>query len=237
MRFIFGLMILIAVSLAYAQDNPSQTIEPLQATEEYPFFGEWDYQFLIPSHYEDLPPAEMSQGWLALRKEANAWVLEPAIVQATPTQSYLSSAENNLHATIISSEPEARAFFRNLGFQAGKVEVIKGQADFGDLEIHRRKPLHINLGKKRYRIFVKNEDIFLSDGKRQMRLQQGGQTRDQDSDLSRSSSVAWAGDLDRDGKLDLIMNYSAYEALDVCLYLSSKATSHTLVGEVSCVNF
>jgi len=54
-----------------------------------------------------------------------------------------------------------------------------------------------------------------------------------DSDFTDTISISWAGDLDRDGKLDLVMEKSRYNNADTVLLLSSAAKPGKHVHEVA----
>ena len=54
-----------------------------------------------------------------------------------------------------------------------------------------------------------------------------------DSDFNETISVSWAGDIDRDGKIDLIIEKSRYNNSDTVLLLSSAAKAGKHVHEVA----
>ena len=50
--------------------------------------------------------------------------------------------------------------------------------------------------------------------------------------------VIWAGDLDRDGKIDLFMNSARhYQIIEYTLFLSSAAKDEEIVGQVATWGF
>lgn len=109
-----------------------------------------------------------------------------------------------------------------------KAQVVEAEGFFP----WRRKVIDIVLGKRAYTIraegfdeTAKQQRVILSDGERnQVLFDSLGVDEPQ-------ISVFWAGDLDRDGKLDLVMNLSPkYSAWHVKLWLSTKAGKGELVG-------
>lgn len=53
-------------------------------------------------------------------------------------------------------------------------------------------------------------------------------------DSEDAASLLWAGDLDRDGRLDRLFSYSGYNRGGVCLYLSSGAPAGVPVRLAGC---
>jgi hypothetical protein len=98
------------------------------------------------------------------------------------------------------------------------------------------QPVSITLGGARYELLLKSnrEDfgdarVVLSSGKRTQVLYAIDGFAD-----DAHFSVVWAGDLDRDGKLDLLTNFShKYSLHPFKLFLSSHATKGRLVGEAA----
>jgi hypothetical protein len=101
-------------------------------------------------------------------------------------------------------------------------------------ELHHDGPLQLSLGERQYelRLQTAREDlfdakVFLSDGRRTQLLYSADGFADDPL-----FQVEWAGDLDRDGKLDVIVNLTRkYSWHPHRLLLSSKASGSQLVGE------
>jgi hypothetical protein len=95
------------------------------------------------------------------------------------------------------------------------------------------RPLGISLGTRKYEMRVEsktdtleNAKVVLSDGTRMQVLFSVNDHPDEPH-----LEVDWAGDVDRDGKLDLIVTFSSkYSMLPHTLLLSSKARPGQLVG-------
>ncbi|MBC3873574.1 hypothetical protein [Undibacterium flavidum] len=71
-----------------------------------------------------------------------------------------------------------------------------------------------------------------SDGK-SIKQWLGDTMESNESDFAETISVSWAGDIDRDGKIDLIIEKSRYNNSDTVLLLSSAAKSGKHVNEVA----
>ena len=97
-------------------------------------------------------------------------------------------------------------------------------------------PLSIRLGSRRYRLWLDvpqhdlaNAKVMLSDGHRTQVLYSANGFVDEPHFY-----IEWAGDLDHDGKLDLIVNLSRkYGGDPHRLLLSSRASGTALVGEAA----
>lgn len=61
----------------------------------------------------------------------------------------------------------------------------------------------------------------------------GDTSENDDSDFAHTLTVKWAGEIDRDGKLDLIVEKDSYNNGDTVLMLSRAAKKGQLVGEVA----
>lgn len=94
-----------------------------------------------------------------------------------------------------------------------------------------KAPLQISFGKEKYVIEATDSGVFLQKGQQKTRLSglsAGG------ADSEDAVSLLWAGDLDRDGGLDLVFAYSGHNNSGVCLYLSAGADKGALVQQAAC---
>jgi hypothetical protein len=99
-----------------------------------------------------------------------------------------------------------------------------------------KHPLNISLGSRRYELRLQSarEDLYdaqviLSDGHQKQVLYSADGFADEPH-----FDIVWAGDLDRDGKLDLIVNLQRkYSWHPYRLLLSSKAVGAELVGQAA----
>lgn len=79
-------------------------------------------------------------------------------------------------------------------------------------------------------------EVFLSDGQTQQMLGQTTESKEGKQDESLNTlELIWAGDLDRDGRADLILRNSHYNGENTQLWLSSKAGKQELIKLVTTV--
>jgi len=81
-----------------------------------------------------------------------------------------------------------------------------------------------------WRLGTKDERLALWSGARQQAL---GEATDDES--MRQNHLAWAGDLDRDGQLDVIIRTTREGAPTWCLWLSGRAVAPEVVGKAGCM--
>lgn len=171
-----------------------------------------------------LPP----HGWLALVQRGDHWELVHAKVALTPE---ISSPD----------QPKALVFLHARQLVAGKVSTLAMKLpDDLDTPDHAvdgkgKDRLELTFNKQRYRLTLPKQgtafgrNLFLDDGHTRTLL---------DTDMD-EAQLMWAGDLDHDGRLDLIISTDIEdgEGGDTCLYLSSAAGKQQLVKQVACQGF
>lgn len=194
--------------------------------------GGW--QLLMPGSYHgDEAPSKPGTGWLALTSVGGVWRLEPAIVRATRVYDAVLDAEGQKTGIDISSSyGDAIALLRFSGIKAGKVDTPAMRFKDNPRYISPEGgPLKIQFKGQEYAIEAKTSGIYLRKGAVMTLLPDlsaGGPESDD------SASLLWAGDLDGDGKLDLLFAYSGYNNGGACLYLSANAGENALVQKVAC---
>ena len=110
-------------------------------------------------------------------------------------------------AVTVESRPEVTWAVRCIpGLRAGKIH----NADVVNHNLHSQGPLDVSLGERRYQLRLQAKAPSLADAK--VILTHGGRTQvlylaDGFAD-DPHFDIEWAGDLDADGKLDLIVNLS-----------------------------
>lgn len=189
---------------------------------------------LISGDYHgDEAPDKPGTGWLALTSVGGGWRLEPAIVRATRVYDAVLDAEGEKTGINISSNyGDAVALLKFPGIKPGKIDTpIMKFKDSPRLLSTRDTPLKIPFKGEDYLIEAKTSGIYLRKGKVKTllpRLSAGSPASDD------SASLLWAGDIDGDGKLDLLFTYSGHNNGGVCLYLSAGASEGALVQQAAC---
>jgi hypothetical protein len=192
--------------------------------------------FLLPGEYHGSEaPAKPGKGWLALMIVDGRWHLVPTKVSAEPIYDAVLDAEDQKTGIRISSRhPEALALLRNPHLLAKKIDTPNIRFKDNSLKISPIQPLNISFKRQQYQIVAVRSEIFLTKGSQRTKLPDLSVSEDQESDLSESAYLLWAGDLDRDGSLDLLVSYRGDNRSGACLFLSSKAPKGSLVGIVAC---
>jgi hypothetical protein len=168
-------------------------------------------------------------GWLGWRWESDTLQRVRLIVRDRPKDSPQQEEEE----VTVESTPEVTFAVRCIpGLRAGKIQ----SAGVTNHDLDSDGPLEISLGKLRYDLRVEAKAPYLADAK--VILAQGGRTQvlySADGFVDEPHfEVVWAGDLDRDGKLDLVVNlHRKYSWHPYRLLLSTKALGKDFVGEAA----
>lgn len=168
-------------------------------------------------------------GWLGWRWESDTLQRVRLIVRDRPKDSPQQQEEE----VTVESTPEVTFAVRCIpGLRAGKIQ----SAGVTNHDLDYDGPLEISLGKLRYELRVEAKAPYLADAK--VILAQGGRTQvlySADGFVDDPHfEVVWAGDLDRDGKLDLVVNlHRKYSWHPYRLLLSTKALGKDFVGEAA----
>lgn len=191
------------------------------------------WQLLIAGTYHDgEAPARPGTGWLALVSVGGVWRLEPAMVWSTRVYDGLLDAEGQKTGiSITSNYADALALLRFPDIQSGKVDTPNLKFKDNPRPLTNTMPLKLFFKGEDYAIEAKSADVFLRNGKTKTLLP-GLTVRSPAGEDS--ASLLWAGDLDGDGKLDLLFAYTGYNNGGVCLYLSANAGEGALVRRAAC---
>lgn len=197
-----------------------------------------DWGFLLPGDYHgDEAPGKPGKGWFALRSVGGQWVLEPTAVYARRIHDPVLDAEGQKSGIRISSgSSNAVALLRGPAFRAGGVATpdLDFTRQTTPRNITERQPLSIRFGDAQYQIGVAKSEVFLAKGRQRTRLADLLVSGVENPDQSESATLQWAGDLDGDGRLDLVISYSGYNRSGACLFLSSLAQFDQLVRQLAC---
>jgi hypothetical protein len=193
----------------------------------------YNWQLLIPGQYHsDEAPAKPGLGWLALAPVGGVWRLEPAIAKATLVHdAVLDGNDDKTGVEISAGFADAIALLRVPGFTPGKVDTPNMQFKDKRRQLASDAPLQISFKGREYSLHVIDSTVFLRSGDGSTALEGlvAGNAESEDT-----VALLWAGDLDRDGKLDLLLSTSGYNSSGVCLFLSGKAQANGLVGLLAC---
>jgi hypothetical protein len=192
------------------------------------------WRLLISGDYHgDEAPTKPGIGWLALIPLGGVWRLEPALVRAKPVFDVVLDAKGQTTGIqITSNRADAIALLRFQNVKPGKVDTPS--MTFKDT------PRSVSSGDPPLRIPFKGEQYLIQADKGRVYLhlrQSKAQLPDllaADGDNENSASLLWAGDLDGDGRLDLLFAYNGNNRAGVCLYLSAAAAEGELVQRAAC---
>ena len=118
------------------------------------------------------------------------------------------------------------------GLRAGRIQATHVMND----SLDPKRALKLALGSRRYELRIQSAradlfdaEVILTDGSRTQVLYAADGFADEPH-----FDVTWAGDLDRDGKLDLVVNLNRKSSVHPYrLLLSTKASGSQLVGEAA----
>lgn len=192
-------------------------------------------QILYPGQFhEGETSAKNGQQWMALIDEGQSSSLRNVTIHIERVTDIGDQPGKKSGKEVSIATPTKQAsvivLLRGMPLREGTVPTARysGEGDAG-------KPLHITLpnGTTTYKLAISCDGrhclLTLSENSISQQLfvfNDDPYARD-----FKGLRVIWAGDLDRDGKLDLLVDVSNHDnASDTALYLSSKARSGELVG-------
>lgn len=167
-------------------------------------------------------------GWLGWTWESNTLKPVTIVVRNRPKDSPSDDDE-----VFVRTVPEVTFAVRCVsGVRAGRLQ----SAGVVNHELQVDGPLHVSLGKLRYQLRLEAKDRSLADAK--VILSHGSRTQvlyaAEGFVDEPHFQIVWAGDLDRDGKLDLIVNlHRKYSWHPYRLLLSTRAAGKDLVGDAA----
>ncbi|OMG71727.1 hypothetical protein [Burkholderia ubonensis] len=165
-------------------------------------------------------------GWLGLAPNRNSWALSPAHIRFEPMQ------WNDEVVDVTSDLGKAIALFHCKPLKGGKVEAANMAFSNQERAIEpHAKPLRIGFRGRQYdlRYTASGSVTAEGDGKRSFLHDFGG------SIPPFRASLIWAGDIDRDGRLDFLMEFESDIGANFCLFTSGRARERELVGRAGCM--
>lgn len=180
------------------------------------------FSILSPGKYQaaDLDVFDFpAKGWLALIVQDGHWELTPTSVSL-----------NN--ETVSSDHPKALALLHHRSLKPGKADALNMKFS-GARKLNISKDSQPNF----FRLNFKGQDYRLEITPAGMLVLKFGAiytTLDSDRD---DATIVWAGDLDRDGRLDLIVGTGTDKNTRFCLFLSGSEGEHSLMKKIGCQLF
>ncbi|NHZ36255.1 hypothetical protein [Massilia rubra] len=217
----FLLLALSATVLSFAAAAPAVSGEP-----------DIRWSFLLPGGYhEGEAPVHPGAGWLALAPVGKRWELLPAKIRSTRFEDTISDEPGQrTGVAIASSRKNALALLRLPYLTPGPLEVTDNETGENGSLIEAGSPVDIRFKGVDFRIETKNKRVFLVKGGQRTPLKE----LSVEPGIEASVSLQWAGDLDRDGQLDLLMGYSGNNSSGSCLFLSSQKAKGFLLKHIAC---
>lgn len=165
------------------------------------------------------------RGWLALRQERGIWTLVPTRVSSQRVNDPVIDEEGQKTGVRISSDPSGVLLLRHASLRAGPLRgaIVNGNpAGEGVNSISPQEKIRFTFNGHEYALGVDGPErpsliypaLLLTGPDGRISVQRP-------FTISESSSLVWAGDLDRDGMVDLVVDVSDhYNKMSYCLFLS-----------------
>jgi hypothetical protein len=173
-------------------------------------------------------PSELPKtGWFALFDDGKG----PASLRRSKLVIVKDDRLSDEHLVTIDSAPKgALILFRGIpNLKEGEVTPALWENEADDGLLRPDTEIKLDLGKRRYQIALRDAVVTLSGQGRRQELFRLSGPRD-----GPHFEVLWAGDLDGDGRIDLLMTMSdKYSAYPRQLFLSGAAKAGELVHQVA----
>jgi hypothetical protein len=176
-------------------------------------------------------PLHPAPGGLALTLSGGGWHLVPASLEATTKD---VDAEGQPQTVTLAATPaNARVYLRLQGLRPGKVDTPDVRFDGAPRDLE-AATLSLPFKGRPWRFETRGNAIWFTDGRRRQKI-------DELAALDNPAypvglGLAWAGDLDRDGRLDFVTILVGGDGSTTCVWLSSKAAAGELVAKTACVD-
>lgn len=188
---------------------------------------------------------KFSKGWLALVQRDSSFSLEPTQIKFNKRLLPNESTYSEPACLYWSLHPDTRFLLRHQSLRAGKVEMLHlpdsgHQISYWD----KRTPASLKFFGSEYRFNLvhrgpNNPANTAADNRKVFIESQGRKTLLKDWNVDNGTDdnherIVWAGDLDGDGRLDLIIVFTAYASSTTCLFLSGAAGPGEVLRQVGC---
>ncbi|MCP5467774.1 MAG: hypothetical protein H7A32_00710 [Deltaproteobacteria bacterium] len=201
-----------------------------------------NWKFLKPGDYHsDEAPHNPGNNWLALIFINGDWYLKPVKVEVERIEDVVVDQNGEKTGIRIKSKyDKAIGYFRSAELKQLRPGLVKASnQNFLEKSFYLEEktlPLKIKFNNTEYSLTFKDNRVFLTKGSISTEISfLGDHNPDTPDDLKgHHTRLLWAGDLDRDGFLDLIIENEAYNTSERCVFLSSIAKSNALLGHFSC---
>ncbi len=177
-------------------------------------------------------PLRPGPGWFALDVVGGLWHLLPATLKGEQAYDFIIDGSDGVHTgvRVHAAPPHALLYLRLPGLVAGKVDTpdIRFKDTLRSFVDDMSLPLTFK--GRTWRFEVRDHVLSLTEGRTAMTF---GQVVEPDA-LDDTLALMWAGDLDRDGRLDFIFEAGTNNSGEICVWLSSRAKPGEPAGKAAC---
>jgi len=177
-------------------------------------------------HHGGEAPLNPGPGWLALDVVDGLWHLRAATLRGE--QAIDPIGEENTGVRIHATPAHAFLYLKLPTLVPGKVDTPNMRFRDHWRQFVDGQSLPLAFKGRTWRFDVRKHEVVLSEGATSISL---GQVVDDSDD---TFALRWAGDLDRDGRLDFIFERGANNSSEICIWLSSLAVPGKPIGEAAC---
>ena len=176
-------------------------------------------------------PLQPGPGWLALDVAGGLSHLRPATLRGEQAFNGIDDDVAGPHTGVrLHAEPAAALVYLRLpGLVAGKVDTPDLRFKDHPRRMDDDTSLPLAFKGRTWRLDVRRHELFLAEGATSMSF---GQVVSPDG--TDTLTLLWAGDLDRDGRLDFIFEADGNNSGEICVWLSGLAKPGEPVGRAAC---